>query len=93
MTRPDLSAVDIDHHDGRWCSEHWVFHLRTPRARKPYTCNACCELIETGLRHVKYVTANLEGPGMETWRIHGECYIGNIAMFYGERPTWRWDPS
>jgi len=39
---------------------------------------------------VKYVTANLEGPGMETWRIHGECYIECVVMFYADRPAWRW---
>jgi hypothetical protein len=49
-------------------------------------------MIEKGQRHVMYVTANQEGPGMETWRLHGECYLSKQSMFDGEfkRPDWRW---
>jgi hypothetical protein len=81
----------IESHDGRWNAETWIFHLRTPCARKTYECNGCGEIIKVGQRHVKYVTANVEGPGMETWRCHGECYLSDIPMFIGDRPSWRWE--
>jgi hypothetical protein len=82
---------DIPDHDGRWTGETYIFHRRTPKARRRYLCDACDEPIEKGQRHVKYVTANVEGPGMETWRIHGECYLEGITMFgHDPRPAWRW---
>lgn len=82
---------EIEPHDGRWLGETWVFHLRTPRARKRYGCDCCGEAIERGSRHVKYVTTNVEGPGFDTWRLHGECYLSDQPMFHGDRPDWRWD--
>ena len=91
-----MSAIatdrDIAPHDGAWRGETWQFHLRTPRARKRYDCDACGEPIEIGARHVKFVTANVEGPGMETWRVHGECYLEpGMTLFNDEaRPGWRW---
>lgn len=84
----------IEPHNGRWAGEKWVFHLRTPKARKRYFCDACGQTINKGERYVNYVTANLEGPGMETWHVHGECYEENTPMFSGIRPDWRfWWPQ
>ena len=80
----------IVEHDGRLAMETWVFRLRLPRARRRYDCHACNEPIEAGQRHVMYVTVGVEGPGFKTWRIHGECYLAGISMFYGERPAERW---
>lgn len=81
----------ISEHNGLWLGEAYVFHLRLPRARKQYPCDACAENIVQGERYVHYVTHNLEGPGWEIWRIHGECYLDNVPMFVGERPPWRWE--
>jgi hypothetical protein len=87
---PDPYA-DIEPSNGHWAGDTWVFHLRTPKARKPYDCHACDERIEKGLLHVKYVTTNLEGPGFETWRLHGECYLSPGSLLNCEkRPDWRW---
>lgn len=91
MSREPQPHADIETHDGEWHGETWVFNLRTPRARKRYSCDACCEDIEKGLRHVSYVTSGVEAPGLETWRLHGECYLSDLSMFTGEkRPVWRW---
>lgn len=88
----DRSKEHIEPHDGKWVAEHWCFHLRTPRARKPHACHGCGEPIEKGSRHVCYVTTGIEGPGMETWHLHGECYLEDGPMFDSDRPEWRWCP-
>jgi hypothetical protein len=76
----------VEEHDGTWRGEVWHFSLRLPRARRAYDCHGCGEPIEQGLRHVTFVTAGVEGPGMERWRLHIECYLSNQPMFDGERP-------
>jgi hypothetical protein len=76
---------------GQWRGEVWVFHQHTPRARKRHTCDACLEAIEPSTRYVTFVTKGVEGPGWETWRVHGECYLEGISMFgHNPRPAWRW---
>jgi hypothetical protein len=83
---------DITDHNGKWLLGTWQFNRRTPKARKAYCCDRCGQEIAKGTRHVKFVTAGLEGPGMETWRLHGECYLDEGgAMFDGVRPDWRWE--
>ena len=81
----------IQEHNGGYAGETYIFHLRLPRARVPYDCAVCSEPITRGQRHVAYVTRNVEGPGWETWRLHGECYLDGGVMFYSTRPAWRWD--
>lgn len=80
----------IEHHSGEWRGELWMFSLSTPKARRDYWCHGCGEKIERGARHVSFVTAGQEGPGMERWRLHGECYLSGDAMFDVTRPAWRW---
>src|SRR5206468_1290614 len=81
----------IREHGGRWNQETWIFHLSLPRAGRRHLCDYCGQRIEKGQLHVSYVTTGVEGPGMETWRLHGECYLANGAMFYKDgRPGWRW---
>ena len=75
---------------GRAHGEVFVFSQATPRARKDYHCDGCNEQIPRGSRYVSYVTKGEEGPGMERWRLHGECFLEDIEMFTGDRPGWRW---
>jgi len=75
---------------GEWRGETYVWHVRVQRARKVHECNACNEKIEKGERYVAFTTRNLNAPGWETWKVHGECYLDNVAMFHGKRPSWRW---
>jgi|SRR5882724_540371 len=79
-------------HNGRWSGEFYHFRLKTPRARKDYICDGCGEPIEKGQKYVCYATIGMEGPGWETWHLHGECYIEDGLMFESERPDWRWMP-
>jgi hypothetical protein len=81
---------DINPRNSFWKGETFVFELRTPKARKDYSCDGCGELIPKGKRHAMFTTTNVEGPGFEHWRLHGECYLSNEPMFYGKRPDWRW---
>ena len=81
----------IREHDGKWAGETYIFALCLPRARKDYECNFCGEPIPKGTRHVMYTTTNIEGPGFEHWRLHGECYLSGEAMFDNAgRPELRW---
>ena len=96
---PNFFGSDDDHrvtqkirsHRGEWRGETYQFYLTTPRGRRDYICNYCGEGIDKGVRHVVMVTVGLEGPGMETWRLHGECYLAPGSMFDNSgRPDWRW---
>lgn len=90
----DIRRDIIEDHDGMWAGENWIFHRKIRKARKRHECHACDEAIEKGTHYVEYVTAGLEGPGMETWRVHGECFIENLSMMVGEkRPAWRWEKA
>jgi hypothetical protein len=76
---------------GRYRGETFIFEQSTPKARKRHVCHACCEPIEVGTHYVTYVTVDVEGPGFETWRLHGECFLAGGSMFGGDpRPSWRW---
>ena len=90
-----IKKVDgIEERDGQWKGETYVFRLRLPRARKDYDCVFCNEPIPKGLRYAMFVTTNIEGPGWETWRLHGECYLSNGSMFDNDgRPKERWNPD
>lgn len=87
-----MGEREILPHDGAWRGETYQFRLRLPKGRKDYVCHACDELIPKGTVHVAIITVNVEGPGMETWRIHGECYLEpGMSLLNGERrPEWRW---
>jgi hypothetical protein len=91
---PEVRYITIEPDDGRWFGETWVFRLRTPRARRRYVCASCDEEIPKGTCHVMYVTRDQEGPGWETWRLHGECYLekGRSRCNSEKRPDWRWEP-
>jgi len=78
---------------GEWRGETYIFHLSTPKARKDHVCHCCSEQIARGERYVRYTTKGQEGPGLEEWTIHGECYEEDIPMFVGKRPSWRWGLS
>lgn len=71
--------------------ETTVFRVRAPKARKSHDCAVCGESIEKGMRYVIFVTRDVEGPGWEIWKLHGECYLSGQPMFEGVRPDWRWD--
>jgi hypothetical protein len=91
---PQVRDDEIREHDGSWAAESWIFHRKIRKARKQYDCACCSEPIEKGTHYVEYVTAGQEGLGMETWRLHGECYIEGLSMLNAEpRPPWRWKPS
>jgi hypothetical protein len=85
---------DIREQDGHWRTEMYVFRVRIPRASREYDCDFCCEKILTNQRHVMFVTIGQEGPGWETWRMHGECYQRHESIFENSgRPNWRWNPE
>jgi hypothetical protein len=81
----------IKEHDGKWLGETYIFALRIPHARKDHLCAFCNEMIPKGMQHVVYTTTNVEGPGFEHWRLHGECYLSGEDMFSNSgRPILRW---
>ncbi len=88
---PWESIRSFDRMEYRW--ETPVFSQHTPVARKTHTCDGCCEDIVPGEQYVTYVTRNVEGPGWERWKAHGECFLEHIPMFTGKRPSWRWGLS
>lgn len=92
--RPGHRSFDgISEHNGEWRGEAYHLSLRLPVARKAHTCDACDQPIPKGQRYVCMTTRDVEGPGLESWKVHGECYLEDGPMFDTKRPDWRWGES